>query len=138
MQKVKEYTKQIMILTEHHKENNITRKLISRDNINSLRIDLKNQVIIFIETILMDVHISDTSHLSYQNLNIYQFLFCWYGNWDSMGWCKKNLEENTEYSYEHDGNVYTEYVSEIRTKFRTLIEWVTINSFWYMENNTKS
>jgi hypothetical protein len=110
------------MITEHQlkEKNNITKKLISRDNINSLRIDLKEPGNYFLyETIVDD-------NLSYPKLGIYinSYLvdMAIETQWVDV---RRTWEENTEYSYEHDGNVYTEYVSEIRTKFRTLIEWVT-------------
>jgi hypothetical protein len=55
------------MITEHQlkEKNNITKKLISRDNINSLRIDLKEPGNYFLyETIVDD-------NLSYPKLGIY-------------------------------------------------------------------
>jgi hypothetical protein len=135
-----------MILTEQQlkEKNNITRKLISRDNINSLRIDLKEPGNYFLyETITNGrAYPGDTSpNLSYPKLGIYinSYLvdMAIETQWVDV---RRTWEENTEYSYEHDGNVYTEYVSEIRTKFRTLIEWgdqLIVSGIWKTIPNHK-
>jgi hypothetical protein len=126
-----------MILTELQlkEKNNITKKLIGQDNYKSLRIELKEPGNYFLyETIIND-------NLSYPKLGIYITSYlvdmAIEAQWVDV---RRTWEENTEYSYEHDGKLYTEYVSEIRTKPKTLIEWgdqLIVCGIWKTKPNHK-